>query len=46
VDTVGYERSFNICAGIVGALMVLGLPVYLGGKRIRKWTQKYAVDGE
>jgi hypothetical protein len=44
VTKVGYERAFNICAGIVAALMDLGVVFYLLGGRIRAMTQKWAKD--
>ena len=46
VDKAGYEGAFNICAGIVGGFMLLGIPVYFFGKQIRKRTQRWAVDKE
>ena len=46
VQKEGYQGAFNICAGIVGALMILGVPVYFFGKQIRKRTQRFAVDKE
>jgi hypothetical protein len=36
----GYEGAFNICTGIVAALMVLGVVVYLTGAKIWAMTQK------
>lgn len=38
----GYEGAMNICAIIVGILAVLGVPVYVFGKPIRRMTQRYA----
>ncbi|KAL5365948.1 MFS general substrate transporter [Aspergillus floccosus] len=39
----GYEGAMNICAIIVGILAVLGIPVYVFGKPIRRMTQRYAM---
>lgn len=44
VQKAGYEGAFNICAGIVGALMILGIPVYLFGATIRRFTQRWGQD--
>ncbi|OOQ84557.1 MFS transporter [Penicillium brasilianum] len=44
VNAAGYEGSFNICAGIVGALMLVGIFVYIFGRHIRRRTQRFAVD--
>lgn len=46
VEKAGYEGAFNICAGIMGALMFLGIPIYFFGKQIRKRTQRWAIDKE
>jgi hypothetical protein len=44
VEKSGYDGAFNICAGILAALAVLGVPVYLFGKRIRGFTGRWAKD--
>ncbi|KAL7770990.1 hypothetical protein CFE70_000930 [Pyrenophora teres f. teres 0-1] len=44
VNSAGYDGAFNICAGIVGALMCLGIPVYFLGDKIRAMTQRFAQD--
>jgi hypothetical protein len=44
VEKAGYEGAFNICAGIVGALMGMGVVVYFLGSMIRSVTQKWAQD--
>ena len=46
VQKEGYAGAFNICAGIVGALMGVGILVYVFGKQIRKRTQRFAIDKE
>jgi hypothetical protein len=38
IAATGYDGAMNILAGIVGGLMVLGVPFYLLGHRIRKWS--------
>ena len=40
----GYEGAFNICAGIMGALMFIGILIYFLGARIRRATQRFAED--
>jgi hypothetical protein len=44
VEKAGYEHAFNICTGIVAALMGLGIMVYFMGGRIRAMTTKWAQD--
>jgi len=44
VQKSGYSGAFNICAGIVGALVLSGLPIYALGGKIRAFTQKWAQD--
>ncbi|KAL3483011.1 hypothetical protein BJX62DRAFT_231273 [Aspergillus germanicus] len=43
VNKAGYEGALNICAGIMGALMFLGILVYIFGRPIRRMTQRFAV---
>ncbi|UDD62627.1 hypothetical protein AFCA_009940 [Aspergillus flavus] len=42
VHKTGYEGAFNICAGIMAALMVIGIFIYIFGRQIRRRTQKFA----
>ncbi|KAH7366684.1 major facilitator superfamily domain-containing protein [Pyrenochaeta sp. MPI-SDFR-AT-0127] len=44
VEKAGYAGAFNICAGIVAALMFLGTFVYSFGTKTRALTQKWAQD--
>ncbi|KAH3947047.1 hypothetical protein HBI56_059110 [Parastagonospora nodorum] len=44
VEKAGYEGALNICAGIVAALMGMGVVVYVFGAKIRAITQKWAQD--
>lgn len=44
VEKSGYQGAFNICAGIIGALAILGFPIYFFGKRIRMWSNKWVQD--
>jgi hypothetical protein len=44
VEKAGYEHAFNICTGIVAALMGLGIMVYFMGGKIRAMKQKWAQD--
>lgn len=44
VQKEGYEGAFNICAGIVSAIMFLGFFVYFFGAGIRRMTQKWGQD--
>ncbi|KAL2811604.1 major facilitator superfamily domain-containing protein [Aspergillus granulosus] len=43
VNKAGYEGAFNICAGIMGALMFIGIFVYVFGRQIRRKTERFAV---
>ncbi|KAG9250806.1 major facilitator superfamily transporter [Emericellopsis atlantica] len=40
IEATGYDGAMNILAGIVGGLMLLGIPMYILGPRIRKWSVK------
>lgn len=42
VQKKGYDGAFDICAIILGILGFLGIGVFLGGKKIRAWTQRVA----
>lgn len=44
VQKAGYEGAFNTCAGIVAALMGMGVVMYMFGAKIRAITQKWAQD--
>ncbi|KAL3442505.1 hypothetical protein BJX65DRAFT_321509 [Aspergillus insuetus] len=44
VNKAGYEGALNICAGIMGALMFLGILVYVFGRQIRRTTRRFAVS--
>lgn len=39
-----FESAMNICAIVLGCLAAVGFPIYFLGKKIRKLTQKWAVD--
>ncbi|KAE8363629.1 hypothetical protein BDV27DRAFT_158646 [Aspergillus caelatus] len=43
VDKMGYDGAFNIFAGIMGALMVIGIFIYIFGTQIRRRTQRFVV---
>jgi hypothetical protein len=40
VEKAGYKGALNICAGILAALMGMGVVVYVFGAKIRAITQK------
>ncbi|KAI8651849.1 MFS domain-containing protein [Fusarium sp. Ph1] len=42
IERVGYDGAFNICAIILGVLGILGIPVYIFGKKVRQMTQPWA----
>jgi hypothetical protein len=44
VEKASYEGAFNICAGIIAALMGSGVIVYFLGGKIHAMTQKWARD--
>lgn len=46
IEKAGYDGAFDICAGIVAALMFLGIFVYAFGTKIRSMTQKWGQDAE
>ena len=41
VDAVGYVRLFGIYAGIMAVFGVLGIGVFVWGKRIRHWVVRW-----
>jgi hypothetical protein len=40
IAATGYDGAMNILAGIIGGLMLLGIPMYFLGERIRVWAVK------
>lgn len=44
VDGYGYDGAFGIFGGLTAAFGLLGIPVYLMGKRIRHCTGRFAKD--
>ncbi|KAE8159189.1 major facilitator superfamily domain-containing protein [Aspergillus tamarii] len=44
VNKTGYSGAFNICAGIMAALMAMGIFIYMFGRQIPRRTQRYAVS--
>ncbi|KAF9892290.1 hypothetical protein FE257_002067 [Aspergillus nanangensis] len=40
----GYDGALDICAIVIGVLGGLGIVVYFLGKKMRKFTQRWAVD--
>ncbi|KAJ5623686.1 hypothetical protein N7490_012291 [Penicillium lividum] len=46
VDRNGYDGAFNTFGGLTAALGLLGIPVFIWGKKIRELTGKYAMDKE
>ncbi|KAE8362251.1 major facilitator superfamily domain-containing protein [Aspergillus caelatus] len=44
VDLHGYDGTFNTFAALTGFLGLMGLPIYIWGKRIRAFTGRFAKD--
>lgn len=42
IETAGYDGSFGAYAGLTALLGLLGIPVFIYGKRIRQFTGKWA----
>ncbi|KAI8711653.1 hypothetical protein NCS52_01429400 [Fusarium sp. LHS14.1] len=42
----GYDGAFGTFGGLTGALGLLGIPIYIWGKQIRRITGKYCMDKE
>lgn len=43
LNASGYERTFGAMAGIYTAIMLLGVPLWYWGKRIRHATSKWKI---
>ncbi|OQD78874.1 hypothetical protein PENANT_c074G05115 [Penicillium antarcticum] len=46
IDRNGYDGAFSTFGGLTAALGLLGIPVFIWGKKIRELTGGYAVDKE
>ncbi|KAJ5420553.1 hypothetical protein N7465_003072 [Penicillium sp. CMV-2018d] len=46
IDQSGYDGAFGTFGGLTGALGLLGVPVFIWGKKIRERTGKFIVDKE
>jgi MFS family permease len=44
IETAGYDGSFGTYAALTGPLGLLGIPIYLFGKRVRTYTGRYAIE--
>lgn len=42
IESHGYDGAFGVFAALTGALGLIGVPVYLFGKRIRQFTGRFA----
>ncbi|KAF2022406.1 MFS general substrate transporter [Aaosphaeria arxii CBS 175.79] len=42
IDNAGYDGSFGTYAGLTALLGLLGIPIFIYGKRIRTFTGRYA----
>ncbi|KAI9933439.1 hypothetical protein MW887_007912 [Aspergillus wentii] len=42
VSTHGYDGAFGVFGALTGALGLLGIPIYLSGKKIRQLTGRFA----
>jgi hypothetical protein len=43
IETSGYDGSFGAYAGLTAIFGLLGIPIFIYGKRIRKMTGRYAM---
>lgn len=43
VDNAGYRNAYGAMAGIAAAVLILWLPLYLWGKRVRHATWTWSV---
>ena len=46
IERNGYDGAFGSLAALTGAFGLLGIPVFIWGKKIRQFTSKYTVDRE
>ncbi|KAE8155177.1 major facilitator superfamily domain-containing protein [Aspergillus avenaceus] len=44
IENHGYDGAFGVLGALTGALGLLGIPVYLWGKRIRAFTGRFVTD--
>ncbi|KAL4731651.1 hypothetical protein ACLX1H_000628 [Fusarium chlamydosporum] len=44
IDRNGYDGAFAVFGGLTGAFGVIGIFIFIFGKRIRQYTGKWAVD--
>ncbi|CAG8157663.1 unnamed protein product [Penicillium salamii] len=43
IESAGYSTSFGIQAGIIAAVLILWVPLYIWGKRIRAWYMQLSL---
>ncbi|KAK5746240.1 hypothetical protein LTR17_000975 [Elasticomyces elasticus] len=43
IETAGYDGAFGVYAGLTGLLGLIGIPMYIWGKDIRRFTGRWAV---
>ena len=46
IDRIGYDGAFSTFGGLTATLGLIGIPVFIWGKKIRELTGRYAVDKE
>ncbi|WAO96417.1 Hypothetical protein NCS54_01409000 [Fusarium falciforme] len=46
IEKNGYDGAFGTFGGLTGALGLLGIPIYIWGKQIRRITGRYCMDKE
>lgn len=46
IERNGYDGAFNTFGGLTAALGLLGIPVFIWGRKIRQRTGKYTLDKE
>jgi hypothetical protein len=46
IERNGYDGAFGVFGGLTAALGLLGIPIYIWGKKIREITGPYTLDNE
>ena len=43
IESAGYSTCFGILAGINGAVLIMWVPLYIWGRRLRGWYMQLSV---
>lgn len=44
IEQSGYDGAFGAFSGLTGAFGIIGIPIFIWGKQIRRFTSKWATD--